>query len=83
MNNFLVRLLELYFTMCKSNFNIIWLNILCIVFMTLPSQPLRFGARKNENNFSPVSEAYVHTLMLPGNQLYCQHRKIPYMTSQF
>ena len=31
-------------------------------FFILPSQPSKFGARKNENNFIQVSEAYIYTL---------------------
>ena len=50
--------------------------------MILPSQPSKFVARKNEHIFIQVSEA-LHFDILPGKQLYCQHRKIPYMTSQF
>ena len=29
----------------------------------LPNQPAKFGARKNENNFIQVSEAYNYTLI--------------------
>ena len=31
--------------------------------MILPSQPPKFSASKNENNFIQVSEAYIYTLI--------------------
>ena len=33
--------------------------------MILPIQPSKFGARKNENNFIQVSEAYNYTYYAP------------------
>ena len=32
--------------------------------MILPGQPAKFGARKNENNFIQVSEAYNYNILV-------------------
>ena len=37
--------------------------IVFIIFIIFPSQPSKFGAMKNENNFIQVSEAYNYTLI--------------------
>ena len=46
--------------------------------MILPSQPSKFGARKNENNFIQVSEAYIYTLIcFLANKFIASIRKYP------
>ena len=50
--------------MCKRNWeHYLVKHLKCIVFMSLPSQTAKFAARKNENNFIQVSEAYNYTLI--------------------